>query len=164
MMVRTFPLLYSAAARSASDDQETKLATVTGMPCRSSLAAISSKPSEKIFSTPRRRKTWAPVAGPEPGIAFAVPGPIEIASSSDIACRERNQGRQRTESPPKNPGPPRYGFIGPPKECTDCCAAEGETLQARIRNRLRQREPLYQRRVSLLQHDRQFQSSLLARS
>ena len=55
MIFRTRPLLYSEAASFASDDQETKLATVTGMPLACNFAAISSSPNEKMFNTPRRR-------------------------------------------------------------------------------------------------------------
>ena len=55
MMVLIWPVRYLVAASSASDDQETKLATVTGMPFAYSFAAMSSSPSEKIFNTPRSR-------------------------------------------------------------------------------------------------------------
>ncbi len=55
MIVRTLPLLYSAAASFATSGHAKWLWTLAWMPSRCSLAAISSSPKENMFSKPRIR-------------------------------------------------------------------------------------------------------------
>src|SRR5439155_2155342 len=114
MIVLILPLRYPTAASSASDDHEAKFATVTGMPCALNCAAMSSRPREKILSTPRSRKTCAVEAtAAESFIARAGLAPIDRSSRTAIAiaCSRHHDAGPRKDDQRTNPLPPRYGFI-----------------------------------------------------